>query len=76
MKKNKYADEQIDFQVIKDFLPPPSQLVPKEDTVKITISLNKSSIQFFKDNAKRNHKKYQKMIREVVDRYAAIYQNA
>ena len=61
---------------VKDFLPPPSELVLPEGTVKITISLNKSSIRFFKRQAKKNHTKYQKMIREVLDRYTATYRAA
>jgi len=55
---------------IKDFLPPPDQLVFPEETVKVTLSLTKSSIEFFKREAKKNKTKYQKMIRELVDRYA------
>lgn len=55
---------------IPNFLPPPSELIFPEDTVKITISLKRDSINFFKREAQRNHTKYQKMIREVLDRYA------
>ncbi len=56
---------------IPDFLPPPSQLVfPKQKTVKVTLSLTKSSIDFFKKHAKTQHVKYQQMIRTVVDKYA------
>ena len=58
---------------IKDFLPPPSELVLPEETVKVTISLKKSSINFFKKEAVRNHTKYQRMIRELVDQYAIQY---
>jgi predicted DNA binding CopG/RHH family protein len=60
---------------IKDFLPPPSQLTLPEETVKITISLTKKSLGFFKKEAARNKIKYQKMIRAVVDRYAKAYEN-
>lgn len=58
---------------IKDFLPAPDKLVIPEKTVKITISLKKSSIDFFKQQAQRHHTKYQRMIRELVDRYALQY---
>jgi hypothetical protein len=38
--KIKYADEPMgELRVIKDFLPPPDQLVLKQENVKITISL-------------------------------------
>lgn len=58
---------------IKDFLPPPAELVIPEETIKITISLKKSSVEFFKRQAHRYHTKYQRMIRELVDRYAMQY---
>lgn len=60
---------------VADFLPPPQELAIPEDTVKVTIALNRSSIEFFKKAAKANHTKYQKMIREVIDYYASHYQN-
>lgn len=55
---------------VADFLPPPGELVLPEETVKVTLSLTKSSLDFFRREAKRHHTKYQRMIREVVDRYA------
>ncbi|MDD5414468.1 MAG: hypothetical protein PHH96_06560, partial [Smithellaceae bacterium] len=59
-----------------DFLPSPDQLVLKEDNVKVTLSLKKSSITFFKEQAKTQKTSYQKMIREVVDWYASHYQKS
>ena len=61
---------------VKDFLPAPSQLVVEERTAKITIALRKSSIDFFKRQAKKSHAKYQRMIRELLDRYASHYSRA
>jgi predicted DNA binding CopG/RHH family protein len=58
---------------VKDFLPPPNKLILPEKTVKVTILLKKSSIDFFKNRADKYHTKYQKMIREVVDQYAKEY---
>ncbi|MCZ7671702.1 MAG: BrnA antitoxin family protein [Chloroflexi bacterium] len=58
-----------EVKIIRDFLPPPAELVFKEETVKVTIALSKESIDFFKDAAKRNHVPYQKMIRRVLDEY-------
>jgi len=73
--KIKYTEEPMgDLKIVKDFLPPPDQLVLREDNVKITISLKKSSIAFFKEEAKKQRTSYQKMIREVVDWYASHYQ--
>jgi predicted DNA binding CopG/RHH family protein len=59
---------------VKDFLPSPEKLAPAEENVKITILLKKSSIDFFKKQASRHHTKYQRMMREVLDRYALSYQ--
>ncbi len=74
-RKIKYTDEPMgELKVIKDFLPPPEQLILKEDNLKVTISLSKSSIEFFKKQAVKHHTSYQKMIRRVVDYYASHYQ--
>ena len=58
---------------VNDFLPPPEALIMPEETVKITLLLKKSSVNFFKHKAQECHTKYQRMIRELVDRYAAQY---
>jgi len=70
-KKIKYTDENMgDLHVISDFLPAPSDLVFKDETVKVTIALSKDSVEFFKKEAKKNHTQYQKMIRNLIDIYA------
>jgi len=75
--KIKYTEEPMGhLRVVKDFLPPPDKLVLKEDNVKVTISLKKSSISFFKDQAKTQKTSYQRMIREVVDWYASHYRKS
>lgn len=58
---------------IEDFLPPPELLVAKEETKKVTISLSKRSIEFFKKVSKENHVPYQQMIRKVIDNYTDHY---
>jgi predicted DNA binding CopG/RHH family protein len=72
--KTKYNEEPMGkLRIIKDFLPPPDQLVLREDNVKVTIALRKSSIDFFKKQAKMHKTSYQKMMREVIDWYASYY---
>lgn len=72
--KKKYSDEPIgELKIVKDFLPKPEELVLKEETVKITISLTKSSIDFFKNEASKCHTHYQTMIRALIDKYASKY---
>jgi len=60
-------------EIITDFLPPPDRLLRKEPKVKITITLNSRSVDFFKEHAKKNNVKYQTMINEVLDRYVQKY---
>lgn len=76
MKKTvKYTDEPIgDLKIVADFLPLPKDLIFKDDTVKITISLTKESVEFFKKEAEKHHTQYQKMIRNLLDVYAANHQ--
>lgn len=76
MKKTvKYTDEPIgDLKIVADFLPSPKDLIFKDDTVKITISLTKESVEFFKKEAEKHHTQYQKMIRNLLDVYAANHQ--
>ncbi len=58
---------------IRDVLPPPEELVVPEQTVKVTLLLSKASVKFFKDRAAQHRTKYQRMIRELVDRYTQEY---
>ncbi|OGT48090.1 MAG: CopG family transcriptional regulator [Gammaproteobacteria bacterium RIFCSPHIGHO2_12_FULL_38_11] len=75
MKKRKrlYTDEPIGkLTVIEDFLPRPEDLVlRKEETAKITLSLPKNSLDFFKELAIEHHTQYQKMIRNLLVLYVA-----
>lgn len=57
-------------RVIEDFLPSPDALVPREDNVKVTLSLSRRSVDFFKRAAKQRRVPYQRMIRALVDTYA------
>lgn len=69
-RKIKYVDEPIKAKVIKDFLPKPEDLVLKEDNVKVTLSLSKKSVDFFKHEAQKLDTPYQGMIRSLLDQYA------
>ena len=73
-KKIKYSNEKIGkVEVVKDFLPKPEDLIFKEDTVKVTLNLSKSSIEFFKEVAKKHGSQYQKVIRNLLDKYSSHY---
>lgn len=70
----KYSNEKIgDILIVKDFLPKPEELVFKEDTVKVTLNLSKSSIEFFKGIARKHGSQYQKVIRNLLDKYTSHY---
>jgi len=61
------------LRVADETLPPPEDLVSREDTVKVTISLSKGSVSFFKREAKKHGTQYQKMIRRLLDLYVDHY---
>jgi len=56
--------------IVKDFLPPVEQLVPKQKTVKVTMEFTQESIEFFKREAQLHNSSYQAMICHLVDAYA------
>ena len=73
-KRTRYTDEPLgNVEVVKDFLPPPEKLVLREDNVKVTIALSKSSVSFFKKIGKKHRTPYQAMIRRILSLYAEKY---
>ena len=74
-KRTKYTNEPLRMgERIVDFLPPPSKLVKRETTAKVTLELTERSLQFFRRQAKREKIPYQRMIRGLIDAYAAHQQ--
>lgn len=68
------SDEPIgSLKRVADFLPPPGELLPKEEALKITLSIDSETVDFFKKVAKKNGTKYQRMMREVLKGYAKKY---
>ena len=62
-----------EVEVIRDFLPPPSALAFREEGVKVTLALSKSSVDFFKLQASRHRTPYQRMIRRLLDSYVEAH---
>ena len=58
-----------DVRVVEDFLPSPDELVMADETVKVTLSLTRRSVDFFKHEAEKRRVPYQRMIRALVDGY-------
>ena len=72
--KIKYSDEPIGpVEVVEDFLPLPEELAFAEETVKVTITLSKESVDFFKSEAKKHNTQYQRMIRRLLDAYTRTH---
>lgn len=55
---------------MEDFLPSPSELTRKAEKVKITIAVDKRSIDLYRKYAKKHDAKYQTMINGVLVSYA------
>ena len=74
-EKIRYTDEPMEVgRVLPDFLPPPGQLVFKEDAVKVTITLSSRSVYFFKREADKRGVQYQRMIRRLLDAYVQAFE--
>ncbi|MGE0314043.1 MAG: hypothetical protein AB7P21_20730 [Lautropia sp.] len=75
--KIRYSDEPIgEPRVIRDFLPSPDELAYRDEDVKITITLSKRSVDFFKGKAAQNDTQYQRMIRRLLDAYVEAHVDA
>ena len=73
-RTRKYTAEPMGrVEVVEDFLPPPDRLVLREDGVKVTLSLSKKSVDFFKAHAAASKVPYQRMIRTLLDGYVDKY---
>jgi hypothetical protein len=59
-----------DVRIVPDFLPAPEELVLADETVKVTLSLTRRSVDFFKREARKRRVPYQRMIRALVDGYS------
>ncbi len=75
-KKIKYGHEPLgNIRIVKDFLPSPEELSFREEGVKVTMTLSKSSVEFFKRVAQKRHAPYQSMIRTLLDSYSNYYRS-
>ncbi len=71
----RYTDEPLGrLKVVPDFLPRPEDLALREEGVKVTLALSKRSVEFFKNEAREHKTQYQRMIRRLLDAYAAHHE--
>lgn len=69
-------DEALDSgAIVRDFLPSPKELVRRGEKEKITISVDKRSLELYKKYAKEHNTKYQPMINGVLSSYADKFLN-
>jgi predicted DNA binding CopG/RHH family protein len=74
VRSHEYTDDLGEMDTIgaapvADFLPSPAELAEQADTVKVTLTLSRDSIHFFKAEARRHNRPYQAMIRALLDAY-------
>ena len=62
-----------DAHIVSDLLPSPAELVRKTEKEKVTMLLDKRSVELFRAYAKKRNAKYQSMINGVVTSYADKY---
>ncbi len=68
-KKRAYMSYTNEPRMIRDFLPSPQELAFRDEDVQITITLGKKSVDFFKTEAAKGDRPYQRMIRRLLDAY-------
>ena len=74
-RRASYTDKPLgELRVVHDLLPSPRELAFKEENIKVTIRLSRRSVDFFKREAKKRRTPYQKMIRRLLDAYAAHHE--
>ena len=73
-EKIRYADEPLGYlEVVPDFLPRPKDLVFRDEGVRVTISLSKRTVDFFKEAARKHNTQYQRVVRQLLDAYVQRY---
>lgn len=73
-RKVTYTDEpMVEPWVVRDSLPSPAELALREEDVKITITLSRRSVAFFKSEAAKADTPYQRMVRRLLDAYVEAH---
>lgn len=70
-EENPFGEDVEVGPVLPDFLPKPWELADMEKKTRVTITLNESSVAFFKQQAKKYKTPYQAMIRNLLQAYVA-----
>lgn len=78
MKKNKVKLGGKTTTKVNSFqsrMPSLDKLAQKEDSIKVTLSLTKASVEYFKNEAAKREVCYQVMIRNLIDEYVKHFSN-
>lgn len=71
-KKTVYEAAPVRYgKVVPDFLPKPQDLVLRESNIRVTLNLSARSLGYFREMGRKNRIPYQKLIRRLLDEYAA-----
>ena len=69
---DRYTDgPELKGYIVPDFLPRPDQLVFRPTGMKVTLTLDPNTVNFFKTQAKQLNAPYQRMIRNLLDEYVS-----
>ncbi|MET0155471.1 MAG: CopG family transcriptional regulator [Rickettsiales bacterium] len=64
-----YTDEPIKIGRAVDILPPPAELARMARTERATLTLTKATLDFFREEAEKEHVSYNVLIRNALDEY-------
>ena len=59
--------------IIEDFLPSPDEFIRRSEKEKITIAIDKRSLNLYRQYAKKHNAKYQTMMNDILGSYADKY---
>lgn len=71
-EENPFGEVKLGKQISLPRLPSPKELCYAEEQTKITLSVSKGSLSFFKEQAKKFNIPYQVMIRRLLDHYSSV----
>lgn len=64
----KYTNPSLEFgEIVEDFLPSPSQLIPKQKTVEFTINLTEEKLLLIEKEAHQKSISSQNLIQSIID---------
>ncbi len=72
-KETNYKDEYMEIGEVVDILPNPKELAKMARTERATLTLSKSTLDYFRDAAKKEQVAYTALIRHALDEYVRLH---